>query len=80
MVLRAGQLALTVAAVAVGAAAVASAQGAGHTMDAVLVGGTTPTVIAPPAARASATPVTRPVERARKAPLRHAGTYRTFSR
>lgn len=86
MVLRAGQLALTVAAVAVGAAAVASSQGAGHTVDAVLVGGTTPTVIAPPAARPTAIPTTaaptthRPVKHPRKVPLRHAATYRTLSR
>jgi hypothetical protein len=84
MVVRAGQLALTVAAVAVGAAAVASSQGAGHTVDAVLVGGTTPTVTAPPAARPTAIPTTatthRPVRHPREAPLRHAGTYRTLSR
>ncbi len=80
MVVRAGQLGLIGAAVAVGAAAVASTQGAGHTVDAVLVSGTTPTVTAPPAARPTTTPSSRPVARAHTAPSRHAVRYRTLSR
>ena len=82
LVLRVGQLALVGAAVAVGAAAVASTQGAGHTVDAVLVGSTTPTVTAPPAVRPTTTPGTppRPVKAARTAAAPQAETYRTLSR
>ena len=84
MALRVGQLALVGAAVAVGLAAVASTQGAGHTLDAVLVGGTTPAVTAPPAARPTTTPSRVPTahraNRVRTSPARHAGTYRTLSR
>ena len=78
MVLRTGQLALLGAAVAVGAAAVASTQGAGHTVDAVLVGGTTPTVTAPPAARPTTIPSTRPGPGVRR--TRQVVRYRTLSR
>jgi hypothetical protein len=86
MVLRVGQLALVGAAVAVGAAAVTSTQGAGHTVDAVLVGSTTPTVTAPPAVRPTTTPsanpttTPRPVKRVHRAAGPHATTYRTLSR